>query len=48
MKIDDVERDLLCLEKCNCTLSESSVPTTVISVDSDDDLEPVVSALCTS
>ena len=44
-KIDDVGRDPSCLESCNCTLSECSVPTTVISVDSDDNLEPAVSGV---
>ena len=45
VKIDDVESDPSCLESCNCTLSECSVPTTVISVDSDENLEPAVSGM---
>ena len=45
VKVCAVQSDPLCVESCNCTLSESSVPVTVISDDSDDDLVPTVSGM---
>ena len=45
VKVCDVQSDSSCVESCNCTLSESSVPVTVISDDSDDDLVPTVSGM---
>ena len=40
VSLDDVMNDTACLEICRCTLSESSLPTVVVSDDSDDPLTP--------